>query len=408
MLDSSNPTKIPLIWASSASSPYIHAIPTPSQESVTNGAASFTDGFPPLCFIPIASGGAGPFGADFNGLLQQITAGLQWLQAGAPVPFDSVFSGAVGGYPQGSIIQSSVTLGLLWISTVDNNTTNPDSATAANWIPLLGGILYQNTTFYVSASGSDSTGNGTSGAPFATIQHAANVATRLNVNGNVATINVSTGTYSSGGANGGGGVTVTGNPVGTMGIGSLIFTTSGGAVTINGNGHCFLSQGAFFTVQGNFVMNQVDFTGDPNSSIVSVNGGRVGIAGTSLQFGPSQGNHMTAASGGSITGLPGYAYSIGGTAVNHWSAQPGGNIIIQSGTVSFLGVYAFGEFAEADHGGVINCAGLTFSGPGQTGPRFLASSLGIIDTGGGGTTYLPGSIAGAGSTPGVTPYGLYL
>lgn len=143
MLISANPAKIPLVWASAAGGAYItYPVPTASQISVKNGAGSFTDGFPPLCFVPLATGGGGPFGADFNGLLKQITAGVQWQQAGGPIPFDATFVAASGGYPRGALIPSLNTPGQFWYNLVDNNAANPDTG-GANWVSftmLSGGV----------------------------------------------------------------------------------------------------------------------------------------------------------------------------------------------------------------------------------------------------------------------------
>lgn len=132
MQDSQTPPKIPLPWGNSAGGSFIRTVPTASQIGIQNGAASLTDGFPPNCFIPIATGGAGPFGQDMNGILNQITAGLRWAQAGGPIFYDAVFSAAIGGYPKATVLSKVSTPGLFWISTVDNNTTDPD-ASGANW-----------------------------------------------------------------------------------------------------------------------------------------------------------------------------------------------------------------------------------------------------------------------------------
>jgi len=95
------PSKIPLPFANSASSTYKYSIPTASQIGITNGKASLTDGFPPLTFTPIGSGGVPPFGGDMNGILYEITAIQQWQEAGGFFPYDSTFSTAIGGYPKG-------------------------------------------------------------------------------------------------------------------------------------------------------------------------------------------------------------------------------------------------------------------------------------------------------------------
>lgn len=126
------PTGIPLPWAASAGAGYVTVVPTASQIGIANGRASWADGFPPLNFVPDSAGGVPPFGDDMNGGLNQISAGLQWLQAGGPQSFNSTFASAIGGYPEGAIIASATTLGLLWVSTADNNTGDPDAA-APNW-----------------------------------------------------------------------------------------------------------------------------------------------------------------------------------------------------------------------------------------------------------------------------------
>lgn len=135
MQSSNIPSKIPLPFAYAAGSSYKNTIPVASQIGITNGKASLTDGFPPLTFQAISSGGVPPFGADFNGILNEITAIQQWQEAGGFFPYDSAFSTAIGGYPKGAIIQSSSYNGL-WVSSVENNTTDPDSSSSAGWTSL--------------------------------------------------------------------------------------------------------------------------------------------------------------------------------------------------------------------------------------------------------------------------------
>jgi hypothetical protein len=127
------PSKIPLPFAYAASSGYINTIPTASQIGIINGRASLHDGFPPDTFTPISAGGVPPFGGDFNGILNEITAIQQWQEAGGFFPFDPTFATTVGGYPKGAIIQSSTGVGF-WISTAENNSNNPDSG-GAGWVP---------------------------------------------------------------------------------------------------------------------------------------------------------------------------------------------------------------------------------------------------------------------------------
>jgi hypothetical protein len=133
--DGQIPTKTPTPWANSAGGSFVNTIPVASQIGITNCRASFTDGFPPLTFTPSSAGGCPPFGADFNGILQLITQWLRWDQAGGPVQYDSAFSSSVGGYPKGATLAATGTAGCTWMSTVDNNASNPDAG-GANWVAL--------------------------------------------------------------------------------------------------------------------------------------------------------------------------------------------------------------------------------------------------------------------------------
>lgn len=125
------PTKFPIPFASSAGVGYITSIP--ELPSGMPGRASLTEGFPPYNFDPVASGGIPPWGADMNGLQNQITLWLQWATAGGyPVKYDATFQTDIGGYPQGAFLQSD-TIGHYWISSVDDNLTNPNAA-GAGWL----------------------------------------------------------------------------------------------------------------------------------------------------------------------------------------------------------------------------------------------------------------------------------
>lgn len=115
-----------------------NAIPVASQIGVTPGAASFTDGFPPLTMTPLAAGGVPPYGADFNGILNFLSAAARWQQAGGAYPYDAAFSTAIGGYPQGAMLKKSLGEGY-WLNLAENNSTDPDSG-GANWIALPAGI----------------------------------------------------------------------------------------------------------------------------------------------------------------------------------------------------------------------------------------------------------------------------
>ncbi len=134
MLASDIPSaRFPLPFANGASNTY-KTVPIPTASTGTS-RASLTDGFPPQTFVAVGAGGTPPDGRDFNGLLFEVTGWLRWQQAGGPIQYDSAFSTAIGGYPNGAVLMSNPK-GVLWMSTADNNTTNPDSG-GANWAPLM-------------------------------------------------------------------------------------------------------------------------------------------------------------------------------------------------------------------------------------------------------------------------------
>lgn len=143
MLRSSIPPKFPKAFAAQAGGAYIRPIPVASQIGIQDGAASLTDGFPPLTQIPVPEGGVPPFGQDVNGIINQITLWSQWQQMGGAVPYDSTFQFQIGGYPAGAVVESALALGAFFVSLVDNNLTNPDAG-GAGWMPAnvgAGGIV---------------------------------------------------------------------------------------------------------------------------------------------------------------------------------------------------------------------------------------------------------------------------
>jgi len=111
-------------------------IPVPSQIGITPGAASFDDGFPPLCATPLISGGIPPSKADMNGVLYMSTALNAWYSQGGSFVFDGSYATAIGGYPVGARLLRSDGNGF-WLNTAAANSTAPESsgAAAAGWVP---------------------------------------------------------------------------------------------------------------------------------------------------------------------------------------------------------------------------------------------------------------------------------
>jgi hypothetical protein len=116
-------------------------IPVASQIGVTAGAASFTDGFPPLTRTPLNAGGVPPSGEDMNGILYMITALQAWQCSGGTIPYSSAQSTAVGGYPLGALIANADNTGY-WLNKTANNVTDPDTG-GAGWVPF--GVVGQTS-----------------------------------------------------------------------------------------------------------------------------------------------------------------------------------------------------------------------------------------------------------------------
>lgn len=154
MQASNSPSKSPVPFADSGTK---NTIPVSSQIGVTPGLASFTDGFPPLTMTPVVAGGIPPRGADFNGILNFLSAGLRWSQAGGTYGYDSAFATAVGGYPKNAILSKSTGSGF-WVSTADNNTTDPNAG-GAGWAPLFQDAMSQYGSRGLKAQNNVSTPN---------------------------------------------------------------------------------------------------------------------------------------------------------------------------------------------------------------------------------------------------------
>lgn len=129
------PAKLVLPFANAGAK---NTIPTASQIGIVAGAASLTDGFPPLTRTPLAAGGVPPSGLDMNGILYELSAVIRWANAGGGYPYDSAFvtDANVQGYPKGARVLRSDGTGY-WFNTTDGNTTDPEGAgaIAAGWVP---------------------------------------------------------------------------------------------------------------------------------------------------------------------------------------------------------------------------------------------------------------------------------
>lgn len=110
-------------------------IPVPSQIGITNGVASFNDGFVPLNMTDPTTGGSPPLGAQFNALFYMITQYCALMQAGQLVAWNSAASTAFGGYALGAQVASVSTPGRVWVNNLAGNVNDPDS-NSSGWYTL--------------------------------------------------------------------------------------------------------------------------------------------------------------------------------------------------------------------------------------------------------------------------------
>ena len=373
------PTKLPAVWANSAGSGYKNTIPTTSQIGVPGaaGRASFADGFPPLNWVARAAGGVPPFGGDFNGFLAQLSAGLQWLQAGGVAAYDATFQTVIGGYPSGAVVASLAIPGAYWASTVDNNLSNPDIG-GAGWV-LAQRIVPPSTSvesFYVAQNGSDGSGNFglSSGAPLATIQAAIGIVLGSydlrNSGANIHLIAGGTNTFAA--------FNMFGRGVSGSGVLTVIADSS---VSLTGAN---LSLGAQLTMSG-----PVTVTGG-----VTVVDNAYLLVGNGPIFNSISGPQLYCRNSSTIE-LSG-SFTTSGSPQCFIEAQIGATVLGLAGTTVTLSGTPFysGAFIIGASNATIDVSNVTWSG-GATGTRFqLSRGSGIYTGTNGSTTFLPGNVAG--------------
>jgi len=293
----------------------------------------------------------------------------------------------------GSISGINTTLTLPANTMLGNNTGAPSVAlplTVPQIQALLGiGLgripLLAPTTFYVSTSGSDTTGLGTSLSPWRTWQFAYNtVANTYDFRGFQVTL-TSTGafTYTVGlaigsGWTGGGSLVLDGN-------GSTIASASGPAISTNGPplaGLITLQNFTLTSVGGSAILHTVPGTFNVRAGMVY---GTCTVAHFQLfNTGPQVQlfNNYTI-TGGALFHL---AVAFTGSALRSNAALT----ITHANPVTFSSGYAL-----TDLQGLLYFPGNTFVNPGNvTGPRFSCNNNSLMYVAGAGLAYFPGTVAG--------------
>lgn len=243
-------------------------------------------------------------------------------------------------------------------------------------------VLTADRTYYVRTDGDDNNDglSDTSGGAFRTIQRAIDASAALDTSIYNVTISVGSGTYTEPlvlkDPVGAGSVTLTGTAV-------VVHTTSAIAITATASHRFILGPG--IKLQTTTSGNGITSTG----STIFLDG---------VEFGPCAGVHLFANAGSYVQIRQNY--TISGGALDHVQCANSYVQYLGGLTVTLTGTPAFtSAFARALRAGVFAAPNATFVGS-ATGTRYTLTTNSVIDTAGGGASYLPGSASGSATTGG--------
>lgn len=273
-----------------------------------------------------------------------------------------------------------------------------DSPTNGRWIRIGRDRLRANRTYYVRTDGNDNNTGlaNTSGGAFLTIGKAVSVAVSLDPSTFAITIQLGDGTYSLGGSGltlpsilNGASITIQGN---TSNAASVTITSTDAGGTIKA-----------FSAVGGWFLRWFTLTNTNNGH--GIYNSRSNIGFERLVFGSvGTGFHIINADGGSTGNAFNatyYAYTISGGASGHIYNTGSGSIATCAvSTITISGTPAFANaFCTTENNAYSNFFSPTFSGS-ATGKRYDVKANGVINTNGGGATFLPGNVSGTTATGG--------
>jgi hypothetical protein len=306
----------------------------------------------------------------------------------------------------------------LWAITVSNGATTITSANWAQqsatpfstpWFPNLESLsslfqpTIQQTTFFVNNSiGSDTLFDGTSATilgnkgPWATIGHAISVISTFNLGGQTVTIQLATTgvSYSSPGtisAPSSGSLVIRGNTSSQSSINiSGVGSASNGVMAVSGSGTVSL-QGFTLENTGN-VTNNIIVNDNATCNLQNI---------TFLASGTITAATVFSGSGGQINFSTGNIFSI--SAANFMLCLAGRIVMQNSIAVGGSPVMSAATVSAGDGGIITVSSGAVWTGSSVSGPRFSASTNGVLDSGTGSpNTFWPGSSNGSAANGGVS------
>jgi hypothetical protein len=259
-------------------------------------------------------------------------------------------------------------------------------------------IMLPGEIFHVEVGGSDTTGNGTAAAPWATVNHAYYwLQQHVDCAGGVPTIQCGDGAHAAINiANG-----ITGAQVvyilGNLGTPAACHIDVTGAVAITVWGFTQVRIAGF----------KVTATGSSspflNFGMGILVGGNSFVTYDHMDFGYCESAHLVASGAFLILNVSGpnsVPYTISGGSKNHMLVNGSGMVTDSGGLVTLIGTPNFSDcYALASHG-EIGSTGVTYFGT-ATGTRYRSEYNGMIWTNIGGASHFPGSLAGSAVTGGV-------
>jgi hypothetical protein len=249
-------------------------------------------------------------------------------------------------------------------------------------------ILTADRAYYVRTDGNDAN-NGLSDSPsgaFKTIQKALDVIGGLDSVVYNILLQIGDGTYTAGPLSlknmaGSGYVTIRGN------------ATTPSNVTIDG-GFAKNTPGTLYIIS---YLRLIKTAGAQTEALTASSGAHIQFR--DIVFATGFVNHMFAARNGVIEAAGNYSIT-GGTTSYHVASVDAGIVFITGRAITLTGTLTFGTFAYVSVQSLYVAYSCTYTGGTITGPRYNTSLNSVINTGGGGANYFPGSTAGAAATGG--------
>lgn len=290
----------------------------------------------------------------------------------------------------------------LWVITVPNGATTLTASNIAEYelapflrtkLPSVRWRLSGNLNLYVSTTGNDSNSGLSPGTALATLSAAwEKIVNTIDLNGHVVTVNIADGTYAP--------LLCGGYPIGADSEDSVIFlgnlSTPANVVIAATNASAVVAlNGAQFRIRG--VKCTASGTGSGQGWGIAASGSGCRVKADVFDIGACGAAQIACYSCAQIALVGAHTFS--GSAPAALAAGVNGVINSIGNTTTLTGTPAYSlAFASASVGGVVQIVG-TFSGS-ATGARYSATGNGVVDTNGGGASYLPGNASGSYATGG--------